>query len=394
MIYTTSEFLDDIKNEIQKLVGQEVTNLQISKILVGEESRHYESKKTQAKRASKKSKNYLISKEILKVYKKNLKNKFKGDYFDSNLEEIFRIYYQFNNLKEYAKSTLNFNPDLNLDYFETIDSKEKAYWLGWIFAEGHISKRGSLRIEIGLKDEQLLYRFAKSIGFNPDNILYKNRLQNGVEIKTCRITFQNSFFIKCLLNKGLVKGKKSRVIKLPEFGNNKQKAVRELYLAFLLGYFDGDGSQGTSRIFSSSIQFLLQIKKLFNLKTKIGNRKHITADGSEILVYSLFLTADLFNEMLNNFHYSLKRKRIRLVDSKSRAKQLEKTRKMRKEKFMFSKVELQKLLFEMPQTQIVLLHKYKFDIKIGRTTIYRYSKKWKLKKPDPNRWKGLRYEKR
>lgn len=74
-------------------------------------------------------------------------------------------------------------------------------------------------------------------------------------------------------------------------------------MAFLLGYFDGDGTLGTSRITSGSKKFLLQIYKKFDIKNKIysyrGNHK-------------LYLGAELFNEMLDNFQESFFKKRIRL----------------------------------------------------------------------------------
>ncbi|MFX1326950.1 MAG: hypothetical protein ACFE91_02240 [Promethearchaeota archaeon] len=43
------------------------------------------------------------------------------------------------------------------DFFEIIDTKEKAYWLGVIYAEGYIETRNQLPfrigIEIGIDDE-------------------------------------------------------------------------------------------------------------------------------------------------------------------------------------------------------------------------------------------------
>ena len=392
MSYTTLQLLDDLKKEIQNLVGREISNSFISKILTGHESRHFESKKTLVKNYAKKGKVYLISIEVLKKYKKNLKIEFGINYNNSNFSNIFSNYSQNNILNEYIRSTLNNNPQLNLTYFQFIDSKEKAYWLGWIFAEGHINKNKGLQVEIGLKDEILVLNFAKAIGFEVTNIIYKKRINNkGIEIDTCLITFQNSCFISYLLDKCLVKGKKSRLIKLPDFGDIHIARVRELYLAFLLGHFDGDGQQGSSRIYSISYRFLDQIKSKFNLKSKISKQIYITKDGSKRFKYSIFLTADLFNEMLNNFQYSLKRKRIKLVDSVLRAQQLENARRMHKIKFKFTKEELQKLLFEMPKSQIALLHEKKFGITIGRTTVSRYCKHWELEMPPTNYWRENKY---
>jgi hypothetical protein len=105
----------------------------------------------------------------------------------------------------------------------------------------------------------------------------------------------------------------------------------------------------------------------------------------------MILTADLFNEMMDNYQFSLRRKRIRLTDSISLRHQLSQARKNRQIKFKFSKADLNNLLFKMPITEIVKLHKLKFGIKIGRSTVYRYADKWKLKKPEDYYWSGKKF---
>jgi transposase-like protein len=55
------------------------------------------------------------------------------------------------------------------DYFESIDSEEKAYWLGFITADGHVEKtKANVRMRLGLatKDVDHLERFAKCLDAN------------------------------------------------------------------------------------------------------------------------------------------------------------------------------------------------------------------------------------
>ena len=57
---------------------------------------------------------------------------------------------------------------LNDNYFEIIDSAEKAYWVGFIAADGYISKRESgssnrLGITLSEKDIEHLYKFNKCL---------------------------------------------------------------------------------------------------------------------------------------------------------------------------------------------------------------------------------------
>ena len=110
--------------------------------------------------------------------------------------------------------------------------------------------------------------------------------------------------------------RKSKIITLPELKN------RELYLAFLLGFFDGDGKQGTTRIVTGSINFLKQIKKKFNLQykiyLKISRGTYIRGKEIKGQGYSMSLGVKLFNEMLDNYKNSLKRKRIPFKAKKKR----------------------------------------------------------------------------
>ena len=217
----------------------------------------------------------MTTKGVLKKYKINLKNKFQNRYYISKFDEIFKRYENENSLKGFAFSTLNFNPNLKLHYFKFINSKEKAYWLGWIYAEGHINKKNRLQIEISIKDEILVLRFADAIGFERSNIVYKERVRNnGKKLKTVLLSFKNNSFINYLLNKGLKKGKKAECINLPNLGNFNKKQIQRFYLAFLLGYFDGDGTEGTSMITSISYNFFTKSRNCLNLIQKLV-RKNI-----------------------------------------------------------------------------------------------------------------------
>ncbi len=145
-----------------------VTNEIISELLVGQKGRQFESKMTQARRSAKNEKTYLIAEDVIEGYETNLRKNFKDNM--ANFIEFFSRYQNVNRLNKFSKSTLNFNPNLVLDYFKTIDSKEKAYCLGLLFADGHITKRNMifnfyLLFQINfvgnLKKNNLLYSSGK-----------------------------------------------------------------------------------------------------------------------------------------------------------------------------------------------------------------------------------------
>lgn len=47
----------------------------------------------------------------------------------------------------------------NENYFEEINSPEKAYWLGFIWADGYITKTNCFGIELAIKDMEEIYNY-------------------------------------------------------------------------------------------------------------------------------------------------------------------------------------------------------------------------------------------
>lgn len=63
-------------------------------------------------------------------------------------------------LRQYRKYTLNEN------FFENIDSEEKAYWLGFIAADGCVADKYRLQIALAAKDKKHLEKLRNAIGSN------------------------------------------------------------------------------------------------------------------------------------------------------------------------------------------------------------------------------------
>ncbi len=274
-------------------------------------------------------------------------------------KEVIKINFQnIGNSKKKKYGVYKLHPNFSMDYFKHIDMKEKAYWLGWLFAEGWMSrqKTGGIRfgVEIDKKEEILINRFTKAINFN---IKYK-RYPKGT--KKVQIRLMNKPFTDNLINQGFIIGRnKSKNIELPDLSS------RELYLAFLLGYYDGDGKIRTTRINSGSKKILEQIKNKFKLTNKISMKKSGGAiDGREVhgICYEMGLGRKLFNEMLDNHELSLPRKRIKINANIGRQEKLEENAKrLREFKQEISKEELTKLVWQIPRTKIE--EKYKLPDK-------------------------------
>ena len=97
----------------------------------------------------------------------------------------------------------------NENYFETIDTEDKAYWLGFIAADGSIVNNGTA-LEIGLsaKDKNHLIKFINNI--NGDINMLKERTNtagNGKTYKTVRVNVCSKKMCNDLFNLGIVPNK-------------------------------------------------------------------------------------------------------------------------------------------------------------------------------------------
>lgn len=130
------------------------------------------------------------------------------------------------------------------DFFEEISMPTKAYWLGFIYADGYVAKEKgktstySVGIELSLRDERHLKYFNKDIG---GNVGITKRHREGlchskaVIGNICSIRLYCSKMAIDLINHGCCLGKS--LIKGAPRGV-PDKLMRD----FIRGYFDGNGS--------------------------------------------------------------------------------------------------------------------------------------------------------
>lgn len=131
---------------------------------------------------------------------------------------------------------------VNDKFFENIDTEEKAYWLGFFYADGYVNdKKGEKSIEIGLSslDRDHVLLFANCIDSNypiKDRTTSPNYTKkNGKNCQSTHLRIYNSKLVNDLINLGCM-NKKSWKVKYPNF------IKKDLESHFIRGYFDGDGS--------------------------------------------------------------------------------------------------------------------------------------------------------
>lgn len=148
--------------------------------------------------------------------------------------------------------------------FCNIDTPEKAYWLGFIFADGYVSRENNFELSLALKDVSHLNKFK-------DFLKYEGNIYIDQKVGRCRLQFQDSKIVNSLKSLGCV-NRKSLVLVFPQIDSS-------FYSHFIRGYFDGDGCINNpkysisvdivgTRSFLESIHNIVQISK-----TKIKHRQ-------------------------------------------------------------------------------------------------------------------------
>ena len=203
-----------------------------------------------------------------------------------------------------------------MDYnneLEEIDTEQKAYFLGFMYADGcisAISRKNSAyikyQVQISLTDEQIINDFKTVFPFfnlqTFDFGKYKSTWNKQYALRKA-----NKKLFDDLLKHGMLQrksGEEGKLLKMP-------KLSKELLPHFIRGYFDGDGSINISKkrpnlrrieICSSSKEFMLQLKQILeslNIDCPIFREKHNNV--SPLYVLEWINSKDVL--MLKEFFY-------------------------------------------------------------------------------------------
>ena len=149
-----------------------------------------------------------------------------------------QINYLSNTVRHVGINVINIHNQCKFDehIFDFIDTEEKAYWLGFIFADGTISShsvgkkpRYQFELSLSLKDKSHLDKFNVFMRYKGNNVKYNSY--------RCRWVINNKHLWETLNSLGCVPNK-SLILQFPKY------LERQLIPHFIRGYFDGDGSLG------------------------------------------------------------------------------------------------------------------------------------------------------
>jgi hypothetical protein len=201
---------------------------------------------------------------------------------------------------------------INENYFESINSNNKAYVLGFIYADGCVYNN-YLSIWLSDKDIEILKFIKKELDYEGKIYSHHSKVKNK---KYVGISISSKKIVNDLIKLGVVRNKTYDAKELPIYKNEYESA-------FLLGFFDGDGSiysndnRGYAEYtvsFSCNKSVLKEIKGiLVNYKISSSNirHRHNNDESCMLEIRGNKNIEKIYNLFYSNTEFYLKRKKER-----------------------------------------------------------------------------------
>lgn len=211
---------------------------------------------------------------------------------------------------------------VNDDYFEVIDTEEKAYWLGFLYADGYLTT-GVDKVGIALNsvDREHLCKFKNDIcATNPIHD-YEEKSGYGAGTIYSRILITSKKIKSDLIKLGIYENK-SLTLKFP----NETQIPNNLIRHFIRGYFDGDGSLtyghkqkcGNSNYsikFTGTLEMISGIQKYLNTSVKL-EQKNKNINNYSVTIGGNRQVERVLDDLYKNSTVYLKRKYNRYIELK------------------------------------------------------------------------------
>ena len=173
--------------------------------------------------------------DILNKYQNNWSQQKIADFYQVSRPVIKRILKVQNDKIIIRDKTSKYQ--YQQDIFEIIDTAEKAYWLGFLAADGCNYQRehnASIILNVHQKDMEHLNKFKQFCNTNAEIKSYIGYEGFSNQTPMCKIVLNSKKISNDLIDKGIVPNK-SLILQPPNISE-------QFYKPFILGYFDGDGS--------------------------------------------------------------------------------------------------------------------------------------------------------
>lgn len=200
---------------------------------------------------------------------------------------------------------------MNTSIFKNIDTEEKAYWLGFIYADGSVdSRHKKLKVTLSNTDEDHLIKLQKFLGHEKALYKYKEKLFSLNSNYTCKPQVELSVYSVELFNSLQVFG----IIpnKTYNFCLDLSTIPNYLHKHFWRGMIDGDGclvATDKSRVLQLTGH--KEVCKMFldHIKQHFVTKVSILPDGSVFTVkFSKTLAGQIARYFYENSSIHLERK--------------------------------------------------------------------------------------
>ena len=184
---------------------------------------------------------------------------------------VYNLFHKYGLLVNESHSKQKYN--INEHCFDKIDTQNKAYIIGLLWADGcNMTNKNEIKISLQEEDKHILDSIKEELEFDkPLSFLdYKKRKSNYKNQYTLVIC--NKYLSEKLNSLGMTKAK-SLTLEWPKCISD------EMYRHFIRGYLDGDGciyigEKHSEVSFVGTIMFIEELQKI--LKEKLGVHLSIT----------------------------------------------------------------------------------------------------------------------
>lgn len=211
-----------------------------------------------------KNRNYDLEKKICEDYKNGLSSVKIAKKYDIKYSGYVIKILKRNGVE--IRDTSHNHRKYTIDefFFDEIDCQEKAYFLGFLYADGG-NVGYSVLLSLKASDEEILLKMAKLLQTDKPLTTIKKRIGEVNDYVYKRLDISNQRLVQQLNNKGVVQNKTFK-IRFPEWLPN------EFVRHFIRGFFDGDGGLDINKktnkanfTLTSNEFFLLAIQDIFKI---------------------------------------------------------------------------------------------------------------------------------
>lgn len=195
-----------------------------------------------------------------------------------------------------------------LDYFDQIDTEEKAYFLGLLYADGH-NRNGRFSIGLHEQDKHILEKFSLRI-FGRINLKERKpyvRQYGDIVINASRHYILNvySVYMSKRLNELGMVPKKSLIHGFPSADQIPDRLIHH----FVRGYFDGDGclSHRTANHAKRWIVTILSSKEFCDKLIELASRElsiRVLTNKKQSAIHSISVSGNLQIKKFMDWLYS------------------------------------------------------------------------------------------